>query len=155
MSAFDQFLYPRHCCAERPRKPDGSCCGSLPALPRPPPNSLQIPGMPAPPKTSPGQRQASGTGQGLGALPSLLSSPPVAHKRQVPSGERLLPAVVSSVGVTSKCSAPKTCVSPPPSTLDKGVSSPRGGCTRPQTPHSSPKGKASTGATGSRADVCP
>ena len=78
MSFFDQFLYPRHCRTERPSRPDGSCCRSLPALPRPPPNSLQIPGMPAPPKSSPGQRQrqasASGAGAGGPPRPPLLTA---------------------------------------------------------------------------------
>lgn len=80
MSVFDQFLYPRHCRAERPRRPDGSCCRSLPALPPllPPPNSLQIPGMPAPPKTSPGQGRGRHRPQGAGAggppRPPLLTA---------------------------------------------------------------------------------
>lgn len=92
MSVFDQFLYPRHCRAERPRRPDGSCCRSLPALPHPPPNSLQIPGMPAPLKTSPGQGRGKRRPpeEGLGTLPSLPSSPPAAHTGQVPGGKRLL-----------------------------------------------------------------
>lgn len=91
MSVFDQFLYPRHCCAERPRGPDGSCCRSLPALPCPPPNSLQIPGMPAhtPPPTTPPRKPAPGRAEAgislrsRGRGPSLASPP---HRRQLTQG---------------------------------------------------------------------
>lgn len=126
MSVFDQFLYPRHCRAQRLKRPDGSCCRSLPALPHPLPNSLQIPGMPAPPKSSPGQRQ--GWELGLGALPvtllttstnSWLSSPP--QQQHFPNKSR-----------------------------DPWVSSAKGGMCRPQNPQPSPKEPASSRAACSR-----
>lgn len=154
MSVFDQFLYPRHCCAERPRGPDGSCCRSLPALPCPPPNSLQIPGMPAhthththrpppppptPPKTSPGQGRGrhQPQEQGLGAFPGLPSSPPAAHAGQVPGGERRLPAVVSSAGSPASGSHPKQEIYrlPPRSPTAAGGPLLLEGCADPQTPH--------------------
>lgn len=141
MSVFDQFLYPRHCRAERPKRPDGSCCRSLPVLPYPLPNSLQIPGMPAPLKTRPGQRQASALGAGAGGSPGHPSSPLTAtcNKRQ-------LPAVISSTGSPGSIFHPKPEI---------WVCSAEGGMWRSQNPRSSPKEPASSRAAAGREDSCP
>lgn len=158
MSVFDQFLYPRHCRAERPRRPDGSCCRSLPALPRPPPNSLQIPGMPAPPKTSPrqGRGRHRSREQGLGALPGLPSSPPAAHAGQVPSSELQLLAVVSSAGSPASGSHPKQEICRPPSSpMAGGFPMLWRNAQTPKPPHPSPKGTASSGAAGSKEERLP
>lgn len=142
MSVFDQFLYPRHCRAHRPKRPDGSCCRSLPALPHPFPNSLQIPGMPAPPKTSPGQRQASALGTGAGGSPGHPSSPLAAPPQQAAAPDcRLLHRVAREHF--------------PPKTRDPWVCSAEGGMCRPQNPQPSPKEPASSRVTASREDSCP
>lgn len=144
MSVFDQFLYPRHCRAERPWRPDGLCCRSLPALPRPPPNSLQIPGMPAPPKTSPRQRQrqasASRAGAGGPPQPPLLvaSSSHRAGPRQqaVAPGCRLLHRATGK----QFCTRNRRSVGPLLLLPVAGKFPPlRGGMHRPQNPPSQPQ----------------
>lgn len=138
MSVFDQFLYPRHCRAQRLKRPDGSCCMSLPALPHPLPNSSQIPGMPAPPKSSPGQKKAPAREQGLGALPV---TPP--HHWQLPSNKQQLPAG----HLLHRRSTTKPG--------DPCVSSAEGGMCRPQNPQPSPEEPASSRAAAGRENSCP
>ncbi|XP_037999635.1 vegetative cell wall protein gp1-like [Motacilla alba alba] len=127
MSGFDQFLHPRHCRAQRLKRPDGSCCRSLPALPHPLPNSLQIPGMPAPRKTSPGQRQASAPGAGAGGSPSHPSSPLAAPQQQA--------------------AAPGCCLLHGRSTFQPNpwVFSAEGGSADPKTPSPAPKSQPAAG----------
>lgn len=150
MSVFDQFLYPRHCCVERPRRPDGSCCRSLPALPHPPPNSLQIPGMPAPPKTSPGQRQASASRAGAGGPPLLTA---ISSHRAGPWHPAVAPGCRLLHGAASKLLAPEP--RDPPSPVTVGSSTERREAQTPKTAPPSPKGTSSTEAAGGREDVCP
>lgn len=159
MSVFNQFLYPRHCRAERPRRPDGSCCRSLPALPRPPPNSLQIPGMPAPPKTSPrqGRGRHRSQEQGLGVLPRPPLLATSSSCRAGPRQRAAAPGCCLLRRVTCEWFTPEmgNLQAPFSFTHGRGVSYALEGCADPKTPHPSPKGIASTGAAGGKEERLP
>lgn len=152
MSVFDQFLYPRHCCAERDRRGQMvRVAGVFLLFPDRPLIPYKFLECLRPRKPAPGRGRHQGWGRGWGPSPA---SPPhhqqLTHSRSpVESGCSWLSSTLWGSPASALHSKPVCLL------LDKGVSSPRRGCTSPQTHYPSPKGKASTGATGGRENVCP